>query len=100
MRIRPVHLAVLALALLLVRMGIGLAIPRAAHLARSEDRRPTVDSSAPASPGRDVYSADIRNDAHVRREQRKLVEMLERQCRTSRENCDVARAARAALEAD
>lgn len=100
MRIRRLHLALFAVALLIVGIGIGLALPRVAHVARP-DGRPAGDvSAASPSAGRNVYSADIHNDAHVRREQRKVVEMLEQQCRATRQNCDLAAASRKALSAD
>lgn len=100
MRIRRLSLALFAMALLIVGIAIGLAIPRAAHLGLPGSRNTGEDNAGSPWPGRNVYSADIRNDDHVRREQRKLVEMLEQQCRNTRQNCDLAKASRKALTAD
>ena len=100
MHIRRRHLALWAAALLIIGIAVGFALSRIAHVARPGDRPSSDNGTASPSPGRNVYSADIRNDGHVRREQRKLVEMLEQQCRATRQNCDLAVASRKALDAD
>ena len=93
---RRLRTAAIAGACLVIGIAIGFAIPRAAQVASSGGSgRP--DPAAPRSAGRNVFSPDIRNDDHVRREQLKVVEMLERQCRTTRQNCELATAAREAL---
>jgi hypothetical protein len=80
------------------RIAIGLAIPRTTHVASSSSSAADrLDRTTSRSPGRNVFSPDIRNDQHVRREQLKVVELLEQQCRTTHENCDLAKASRQAL---
>lgn len=79
-------------------VAVGLVIPRAAHMTSprsGEIGRPGRVTSP--SSGRNVFSPSIRNDEYVRREQLKVVEMLEQQCRTARENCELAKASREAL---
>jgi hypothetical protein len=46
-----------------------------------------------------MYSPRIRDDAYVRSEQLKVVEMLELQCRTENKNCVLAVSSRKALAA-
>ena len=79
-------------------VAIGLTIPRAVHRTSSEsDKTVRHDRTTSRSPGRNVFSPDIRNDEYVRQEQLKVVEMLEQQCRAARENCELAKASRQAL---
>jgi hypothetical protein len=52
------------------------------------------------SPGRDVFSPDVRHDEYFRREQLKITEMLEQQCRVTQEHCELAKASREALTDD
>jgi hypothetical protein len=59
-----------------------------------------LDSSTSLPPGRDVFSPDIRHDEYVRREQLKIIEMLEQQCRVTQEHCELAKASREALTDD
>jgi hypothetical protein len=84
---------------LIVGVAIGFSIPRGGPAALPGPSK--SDRLAPVSPqtaGRDIFSPEIRNDAHVRREQLKVVEMLEQQCRTTRKDCALATAARQAFE--
>ncbi|MEG3179515.1 hypothetical protein [Sphingomonas sp. LT1P40] len=98
---RRLTIALIAATCLLAGVAIGLVIPRAAQItAASPDQTGRVDGTTARSAGRNVYSPDIRHDSYVRQEQLKLVEMLERQCRIARENCDLAKASREALERD
>jgi hypothetical protein len=101
MRFRRLRMAVVAGACLIAGVAIGLAIPRAAHMTSAgSDETRHVDRTTAGSPGRNVFSPDIRNDEYVRREQLKVVEMLEQQCRVARENCELAKASREALTRD
>jgi len=59
-----------------------------------------LDHPTSRSLGRNVYSPDIRHDEYVRREQLKLMEMLEQQCRVTLENCELAKASRETLPKD
>ena len=98
LRLRTVAIAG---ACLIVGIAIGFAIPRAAQVASSSSSETDrLDYTARRSTGRNVFSPDIRNDEYVRREQLKVVEMLEQQCRTARKNCELAGAARKALTRD
>lgn len=95
---RRLRTAALAGACLVIGIAIGFAIPRAAQVTSSvTGGTGRVDHAAPRSAGRNVFSPDIRNDEHVRREQLKVVELLEQRCRTTRQNCELAEAARQAL---
>ncbi len=97
-RVSRLRMPLIAGTCLIVGFTIGLTVPRAAHVTSSgssETRRP--DRSTARSPGRNMFSPDIRHDEYVRGEQLKLVEMLEQQCRVTRENCDLAKASREAL---
>lgn len=86
---------------LIAGIAIGLTIPRSAPrpLSRLDETRRNDGAASPAIR-RNVYSPDIRNDAFVRQEQLRIVDMLEQQCRATRENCDVAKASRDALTRD
>jgi hypothetical protein len=95
---RRLKTAAIAGACLIAGVAIGFAIPRATQITPSGSGKPAgPDHAAPRSTGRNVFSPDIRNDEHVRREQLKVVEMLEQQCRSARQNCELAAAARQAL---
>ena len=101
MHARRLKTAAVAGICLIAGIAIGLAIPRTAEVAPSssgETGRP--DHPASRSTGRNVFSPDIRDDEYVRREQLKVVEMLEQQCRTAGKDCELARAAREALTRD
>ena len=101
MRFRRLRMALIAAACLIAGVAIGLTIPRAARTTSSgSGETDRLDRTISRSPGRNMYSPDIRNDEYVRQEQLKLVEMLERQCRATRENCELAKASRAALTRD
>ncbi|MBY8821872.1 hypothetical protein [Sphingomonas colocasiae] len=83
---------------LVLGVVIGLAVPRAASLVlpgSGEVRR--ADPGAAPPVGRNMFSPDIRNDEFVQQEQRKVVEMLERECAVTGRNCALARSARKAL---
>ena len=92
------RIAAIAVAFLIAGIAIGFAIPRPARVAplgpAGHDRPAQATSQSTA---RNVYSPDIRHDEYVLREQRKLVEMLEQQCRTTGKGCELAGAARQAL---
>jgi hypothetical protein len=94
---RRLKTAAIAGTFLIAGVAIGLAIPRTAQVTSGSGATSRPDHAAPRSTGRNVFSPDIRNDEHVRREQLKVVEMLEQQCRTARQNCELAAAARQAL---
>jgi hypothetical protein len=64
------------------------------------DKTDRLHHTTAGAPGRNLFSPDIRNDEYVRREQLKVVEMLEQQCRVARENCELAKASREALTRD
>ena len=101
MRFRRLRMALIAAACLIAGVAIGLTIPRAAHMTSSgSDETGRLNRTTTRSTGRNVYSPDIRHDAYFRREQLRLVEMLERQCRATRENCELAKVTREALTRD
>jgi hypothetical protein len=92
---------IIAGACLIAGFAIGLAVPRAAHMTSpASDGAGRLDRSTSVSPGRDVFSPDIRHDEYVRREQLKIIEMLEQQCRVTQEHCELAKASREALTDD
>jgi hypothetical protein len=100
-RFRHLRMALVAGACLTAGIAIGLVIPRATHMTSSgSDANGRLDRGASRSTGRNVYSPDIRHDEYVRREQLKVVELLEQQCRVARENCEIAKASREALTKD
>lgn len=85
-------------ACLIAGIAIGLAIPRQAQVAPSLHSEPGSLARATArSVGRNVYSPIVLNDEHVRRKHLEIVDMLERQCRTTGENCRIAVQARRAV---
>jgi len=98
MRLSHARIVAIAVAFLVAGIAIGFAIPRPAQVAplgsAAHDR---PGNAASQSTARNVYSPDIRHDEYVLREQRKLVEMLEQQCRTTGKSCELAGAARQAL---
>ena len=98
MRLPRMSTVAIAVAFLVAGIAIGFAIPRPAQVAppgsAGHDRLGQATSQPTA---RNVYSPDIRHDEYVLREQRKLVEMLEQQCRTTGKDCALAGAARQAL---
>jgi hypothetical protein len=82
---------------------IGSSLPRNAAEPRSEaadlsSREPDSGVSGNVRV-RDMFSPNIRDDSYVRSEQLRVVEMVEGQCRTTKENCRLAADARKALEA-
>ena len=101
MRFRRLRMAVIAGVCLIAGIAIGLTIPRAVDMTSfGSDKIDRLDRTSSGSLGRNVFSPDIRNGEYVRREQLKLVEMLEQQCRVARENCELAKASRDALTRD
>ena len=98
MRLPRTSTVAIAVAFFVAGIAIGFAIPRPAQVAplssAGHDRR---GQAAFQPNGRNVWSPDIRHDEYVLREQRKLEEMLEQQCRTTRKGCELDRAARQAL---
>ena len=88
----------IAVAFLVAGIAIGFAIPRPAQVAPlSSAGRDRLGQATSQPNGRNVWSPDIRHDEYVLREQRKLVEMLEQQCRTTGKGCELAGASRQAL---
>ena len=80
---------------------MGFAIPRTSSVSTvSSGDRDNLRQAAPQATGRDVYSPAIRSDNYVRQEQLKIVEMLERQCRSMEQNCKLAEAARRSVDRD
>jgi hypothetical protein len=83
---------------LIAGIAIGFAIPRHAPNAPlthgEQDNLAHADSQ---SNGRNVYSPVILGDQYVRRKHLELVDMLERQCRATGENCRLSIAARRAV---
>ena len=98
MRLSRTRIVTIAVAFFIAGIAIGFVIPRPAQVAQlssaGQDRFGQATSQATA---RNVYSPDIRHDEYVLREQRKLVEMFEQQCRATRKGCALAEAARQAL---
>ena len=98
MRFSGTRTAAIAVAFFIVGIAIGFVIPRPAHVAPPSSAghdRPGHATSR--SIGRDFYSPTFRHDEYVLGEQRKVVEMLEQQCRTTGKGCALAGAARQAL---
>lgn len=98
---RPRYIKTVALAATCVAIGIvaGLSIPRGMGVSSSNPNAVLGSGKSMVRPGgRSMYSPDIQNDAYVRQEQLKLVEMLEQQCRSSSKDCALAKAAREALD--
>jgi hypothetical protein len=86
---------------LIAGVAIGLMIPRAADMTSSvSDATGGLDRISSRLHYRNVYYPDIRHDGYVRQEQLRTVELLEQQCRLTRENCKLAKASRAALTND
>lgn len=98
MRLPRTSTVAIAVAFLIAGIAIGFVIPRPAQVAPLGSAGHDRPGHAPSqSVGRNVWSPDIRHDEYVLQEQRKLVEMLEQQCRTTRKGCELAGAARQAL---
>lgn len=98
---RPRYIKTLALAGACIAIGIaiGLSLPRGIDTpSPSPNAAPGSGESTAGPNGRGMYSPDIRNDPFVRQEQRKVVEVLEQQCRSSGKDCALAKAAREALD--
>ena len=98
MRLLRLRTAAIAAACLIAGIAIGFAIPRQAQVAPfthgGQDGLAHADSR---SIGRNVYSPAILGDPYVRRKHLELVDILERQCRTTGENCQLSVAARRAV---
>jgi hypothetical protein len=100
-RFRRLRMPLVAGACLIAGFAIGLTVPRGAHMTSpGSDGARRLDRSTSLSPGRNVFSPDIRHDEYVRREQLKIIEMLEQQCRATREHCELAKASRESLTND
>jgi hypothetical protein len=98
MRLLHLRTAAIAGACLIAGIAIGFVIPRHAQVAPFTHG--IQDSLADANPrpiGRNVYSPVVLGDAYVRGKHFELVELLEHQCRTTGENCQLAIAARRAV---
>ena len=95
---RPgLNIVALAGACLVAGMAIGLKIPRPAQPAPTQAEQASPARPDPRSVGRNVYSPIVLKDEHVRRKHFEIVDMLERQCRATGENCQLARSARRAM---
>ncbi|MDB5710577.1 MAG: hypothetical protein JWL96_2647 [Sphingomonas bacterium] len=98
MRLSRTRAVAIAVAFFIAGIAIGFVIPRPAQFAPlSSAGHDRFGHATSQSTGRNVYSPDIRHDEYVLREQLKVVEMLEQQCRTTKKGCDLAGAARQAL---
>ena len=93
------RIVAIALIFLVSGMAIGFSIPRPAQIipvsTTEADRLPRTNSG---SSVRNVWSPDIRHDNYYVREQLKIVELLEQQCRTKKTDCKLAEAARQSLD--
>jgi hypothetical protein len=100
-RLRRLRIPAIAIACLIAGIAIGFVIARTSPggTLNSSDRAKTGPGASRLT-GRNVYSPDIRSDEYVRQEQLKIVEMLENQCRSTRQNCQLAEAARRSLNGD
>lgn len=79
-------------------IAIGLAIPRGSRSVASPHReRDGLARTGPTPIARNVYSPVILKDEFVRRKHLDIVDALERQCRATGENCQLAIAARRAV---
>ena len=101
MRLRGLRMALIAGGCLIAGLIVGMTIPRAARPAysRLDDNR-RLDRSTSQLSGRNIFSPDFRHDEYVRREQLKIVEKLEQQCRVDRDRCELAKTSRKALTKD
>jgi hypothetical protein len=98
MRLSRTRTVAIAVALFIAGIAIGFLIPRPVQIAPVRSAGHDRLGNATSQPiGRNVYSPDIRHDEYVLQDQRKVVEMLEQQCRATRKDCALAGAARQAL---
>lgn len=98
-RLRYIRTVALAGTCVVIGIAIGLSMPRGTGTSLSSPNAVLGSGGSSARPnGRDMYSPDIKNDAYVRQEQLKVVELLEQQCRSSGKDCALAKAAREALD--
>lgn len=98
-RLRYIKTIALAGICTAIGIAIGLSLPRGTDTPSSTPNAvPASGKSTDQPNGRSMYSPDIRHDAYVRQEQRKVVEMLEQQCRATGKDCALAKAAREALD--
>ncbi|MAX01151.1 MAG: hypothetical protein CMN72_16240 [Sphingomonas sp.] len=82
----------------MVGIVIGWSVPRRSGIAPSgADPASRNDHPDSRTSARQVYSPDIRRDPYVRRQQRKIADMLEQQCEGTNQNCELAEGARKAL---
>jgi hypothetical protein len=98
MRLRRLRTAAIAGASLIAGIAIGFVIPRHAGVApfTHGEQASLAHANAP-STGRNVYSPIVLGDEYVRRKHLEIADMLERQCRTTGENCQFSIAARRAV---
>jgi hypothetical protein len=90
--------AAIAVACLIAGIAIGFAIPRHAQVAPfTYGEQDSLADANSQSIGRNVYSPVILGDPYVRRKHLEVVDTLERQCRTTGENCQLSIAARRAV---
>lgn len=97
-RLRYIRTVALAGACVVIGIAIGLSMPRGTGALLSPNAVLGSGGSSARPNGRGMYSPDIKNDAYVRQEQLKVVELLEQQCRSSGKDCALAKAAREALD--
>ena len=83
---------------LIAGIVIGFVIPRHAQVAPfTHGEQGSLAHTDDQPNGRNVYSPVILGDQYVRRKHLELVDMLERQCRATGENCQLSIAARRAV---
>ena len=98
MRRLRLRTAAIAGACLIAGIAIGFVIPRHAPVAPlTHGEQDSLAHADPQSLGRNVYSPAILRDPYVRRKHLELVEILEHQCRTTGQNCQLSVAARRAV---
>jgi hypothetical protein len=98
MRLLRLRTAAIAGACLIAGIAIGLVIPRHARVAPfTHGEQASLAHANSQSIGRNVYSPIILGDEYVRRKHLEIVDMLEHQCRTTGENCQLSIAARRAV---
>ena len=98
MHLSRAGIVAIAVVFFIAGIAIGFVIPRPAQVAPpSSAGHDRLGHAASQSTGRDFYSPTFRHDEYVLGEQRRIVEMLEQRCRTTRTGCELAGAARQAL---
>ena len=98
MRLLRLKTAAIAGACLIAGVAIGLVIPRHAQVAPfTHGEQDSLANANSQSIGRNVYSPIVLGDQYVHRKHLEIVDILEQQCRTTGENCQLSIAARRAV---